>query len=86
MKGKYKIKTFSFTLICFIFISINSQNDYLRFTDYDDTVNVHRFSSVSKDYLPDEVIETPFENEIFQEGTLFKNNQPVISKLFFRYQ
>lgn len=85
MKYKHQIFLLLVTITSSSFISIIAQNDYLQYTNNDDTVSVMRYSLVSNDYLPGEIIGTPFENEIFQEGTLFENNQPVISKLFFRY-
>jgi len=36
-------------------------------------------------YLPDDIIGTPYSDEIFYKGTVFENNAPTIKDLFYRY-
>ena len=63
-----------------------AQYDMYRYIVQEDDVTTgsKRFYSTN-DYLPDEVIGSPYSDETFQSGIVYENNESVIKGVFFRY-
>ncbi len=77
-------------LLLFFYFFINSmfsQNDFYRYVVVEDDVTTgsKRISSDDTIYLPDDIIGTPYCDEIFYQGIVFEKNSSTIKDLFFRY-
>lgn len=76
-------------LVIFFYLFINSafsQNDFYRYVVVEDNITT-RSKRISSDtnYLPDDIIGTPYSDEAFYKGTIYENNESTIKDLFFRF-
>jgi len=63
-----------------------AQNDFYRYVVVEDDVTTSSKRIFSDTvYLPDDIIGTPYSDEIFYQGIVFENNSSTIKDLFFRY-
>ncbi len=75
--------------LIFFYLLTNSaigQYDFHRYVVVEDNVTTgSKRISADNDYLPDDIIGTPYSDEIFNKGVVFENNASKIKDLFFRY-
>lgn len=82
------MKKYYLLLICMSLpLIISSQTDIQRTIVEEDyvTTSSMSYNSTDLDYLPEEINGSPFENEIFQPGSIYEGNTSKINDLFFRY-
>jgi len=73
-------------LFCFLTNSSFAQYDFYRYVvEEDDVTTGSRRIYYENNYLPDDIIGTPYGDKVFYKGIVFENNKSTIKDLFFRY-